>query len=81
MHDMGRPSTDIWRGWSAGAEVLVVWSFSVRILPFLSASAVGGLGYELFLFVVGRSLEAFQSEMWQTPFVVNLVLLPLRSLH
>ena len=34
----------------------MVWSFSFRFLPFLFAFAVGGLGFELCVFVSGGML-------------------------
>ena len=39
----------------------IVWSFNVRLFPFLFVSAVGCLGFELCVFVVGWS-HALRSE-------------------
>ena len=43
----------VWRGGSAGAGVLVVWSFEFQVFPYLSAATVGGLGFEFYVFVIG----------------------------
>ena len=47
-------------GWS-GAEVLIVWSLSFRVLPFLFAFAVGGLALSFARSFVGCS-HASRSE-------------------
>ena len=48
-------------GGSAGAELLVVWSFSCRCLPFLCVLAVGGLGLRIRRWSEACSSEAVAS--------------------
>ena len=58
-------------------EVLVVWSFSFRLLPFVLAFALGGLVFEFCVFTVGwRRWVDYYDDDYR-----NIIIVCLRSLR